>query len=74
MGNEPLLIGKKAAAQALGISPRSLDNLISSGELKTRRIGRRRLISWRALQEFARSDHMLPRRQDAEPVEEADRQ
>ena len=52
-----LLIDKKTASSLLSISLRSLDYLISCGELKTRRIGRRRLIERRELERFARRDH-----------------
>jgi excisionase family DNA binding protein len=55
---EPILIGKKQAAQLLAISLRSIDNLISRKELRTRRIGRRCLIEWRELLRFARRDHV----------------
>lgn len=53
----PLLCTRKQAAQTLGISLRSLDYLIASRQLPTRRIGRRTQIPYSALQKFVRADH-----------------
>ncbi len=53
----PYLYGRRDAAEALGISIRSLDYLIASGQLPTRRIGRRRLVARSAIEQYARSDH-----------------
>lgn len=58
---EQILISKKDACKALSISLRKLDYLISSKEIAVRRIGRRVLISRRALAEFARRDHLTKR-------------
>lgn len=55
MDLQPILISKKSAAQLLGISPRSVDYLIQRGQLKPRRIGRRVLLSYRSLQQFAQT-------------------
>jgi len=54
---EPILIGKKECATALGVSVRTIENLISRKELPARKVGRRTLIPYRALQAFARHDH-----------------
>ena len=54
---EPLLSPKREAARALGISIRTLENLIALGELKSIRVGRRRLIPTAELVRFARRDH-----------------
>lgn len=62
MENTKLLIDKKSAAGMLSISLRSLENLIASGELKVRAIGRRRLIEQRELERFARRDHQTQRK------------
>jgi excisionase family DNA binding protein len=50
---DPLLAGKKEAGRVLGVSPRTVDYLIEKGELKVKRIGRRVLIPYSALQQFA---------------------
>jgi excisionase family DNA binding protein len=51
---EPLLVSKRDAARFLGVSARTIDNLVQKGELKVRRVGRRVLFSYRVLQQFAR--------------------
>jgi excisionase family DNA binding protein len=55
--DEPLLISKRTAASMLGLSLRTLENIISVKELPVRRIGRRCLIERQALERFARRDH-----------------
>ena len=45
------------AAHRLGISPRTVATLISRKQLTSRKIGRRRVIPVRALEEFLRRDH-----------------
>jgi hypothetical protein len=52
-----ILYGRRDAAEALGISIRSLDYLIASGQLPTRCIGSRRLLTRSAIERYARSDH-----------------
>jgi excisionase family DNA binding protein len=54
---EKLLFSKKEAAMAIGVSIRTLENMISIGEVPTRRIGRRRLIEAQQLARFCRHDH-----------------
>jgi excisionase family DNA binding protein len=51
-----LLYPKAEAAILLGISERSIDYLISSGRLKTKRIGKRNLIPADELRRFVRAD------------------
>lgn len=48
-----LLLDKRGAARVLGISVRTLDYLIASGELKPRKIGRRVLLHYDQLRDFA---------------------
>jgi excisionase family DNA binding protein len=55
--SEQLLISKREAAAMLGLSVRTLENLLSLKELPARRIGRRCLIERQALERFARRDH-----------------
>jgi excisionase family DNA binding protein len=53
-----LLLSVKESAAALGLSCRTVQNLISSKELPVRRIGRRVLIHRKDLEAFARRDHV----------------
>lgn len=53
----PLLYSVPQAARVLSISPRLLWEFIARGELKTRLIGRRRLVPRRELEKFAARDH-----------------
>jgi excisionase family DNA binding protein len=54
---DKLLFTRKASAQALSISLRTLDNLIVSKEILVRRVGRKVLIPAGELDKFARRDH-----------------
>ncbi|MCI0722936.1 MAG: helix-turn-helix domain-containing protein [Acidobacteria bacterium] len=51
---EQLLIGRREAAEALGICLRTVDNLIMRRQLAVRRIGRRVLIPRSELEKIAR--------------------
>ena len=57
---EPVLLSRKQAASLLSISLRALDYLIERREIRTRRIGKRVLISYDEIKRFARSDHPDP--------------
>jgi len=52
-----LLVSKREAAAALGVSVRTIDNLLAHKELVARKIGRRTLIPVTELERFARRDH-----------------
>jgi excisionase family DNA binding protein len=52
-----LLCSKKETADALGVSLRTVDNLIGRKELGFRRVGRRVLIPAKELERFTRYDH-----------------
>jgi excisionase family DNA binding protein len=54
-----LLFSQKEAARILGISLRTLQNLITAREISVRRIGRRVLIYRKDLEMFARRDHAV---------------
>ena len=56
--NEKVLYTKREAAELLSISIRSLDYLITSRQLPTRRIGRRVLVHRNAIERFAQTDHI----------------
>jgi len=51
---EPLLVSKRAAAVTLGLSLRSIDELIASKSLRSVRVGRRRLLRYADLERFSR--------------------
>jgi excisionase family DNA binding protein len=53
-----LLYSKQEAAETLSVSRRTIDNLITNGELVTRRIGSRVLIPYSCLVQFTRRDHI----------------
>jgi excisionase family DNA binding protein len=53
---DKLLCSKREAAEALGCSIRTIENLISRKELVSRRVGRRRMIPCAALTQFSRRD------------------
>lgn len=52
-----LLYPVPTAARILGISPRLLWEFIARGEVKTRKIRARRLVSRKELERFASKDH-----------------
>jgi len=52
-----LAVSIREAAQRLSVSPRTVATLVARKELASRRIGRRRVIPVRALEEFLRRDH-----------------
>jgi len=52
-----LLCSKKETADALGVSLRTVDNLIGRKELAVRRVGRRVLIPAKEVERFTRHDH-----------------
>jgi excisionase family DNA binding protein len=54
-----LLFSQREAAGILGISVRTLQNLIGSKQIPVRRIGRRVLIHRKDLEMFARRDHAV---------------
>jgi excisionase family DNA binding protein len=59
MDDKVLAVNVPEAARRLGISPRTLATLLAQRRLPSRRIGRRRLIPVRALEEFLLQDHAI---------------
>jgi excisionase family DNA binding protein len=57
----PILVTIKDAANLLSVCPRTVQNLIVAKKLKTRKVGRRTLLSYRELLEFSRHDHTTTR-------------
>jgi excisionase family DNA binding protein len=62
---EPLALSPADAAKFLGISKRSVSNLIIAGKVIARRHGRRTLVETASLREFLAS---LPRKTEREPL------
>jgi hypothetical protein len=54
---EKLLYSKQAAAEALSLSVRSIDYLITTQRLPMRRVGGKVMIPANAVRRFARGDH-----------------
>jgi len=53
----PLVVNKREAAALLGVCLRTIDNFIARKELPCRRFGKRVLIPYAALMNFAKRDH-----------------
>lgn len=54
---DKLLVSQDEAAQLLSISKRSVEYLVATGQLTTRRIGTRALIPIEEVRKYARFDH-----------------
>ncbi len=61
MDDKVVAVNVPEAARRLGISPRTVATLLAQKELPSRKIGRRRVIPIRALEEFIRRDHATSR-------------
>jgi excisionase family DNA binding protein len=59
---EQILLSRRDAAMALGVSLRTIDYLISRGELRARPIGRRKMVARVELERFARTGPKLEKR------------
>lgn len=57
---EPLLYGRKASAEMLSVSVRTIDYMTAHGELEWKKIGRRTLITATSLKKAARCNHYGP--------------
>lgn len=69
-----LLYDRKSAALQLSISVRSLDYIIAGGQLETRRIGRKVLVTRASLMRYAAGNHYaITSRSDADAVASGDR-
>jgi excisionase family DNA binding protein len=56
----PLAVDTREAARLLSVSPRTIQNYIAARLLPARKIGRRTVISVRALENFMRTDQPSP--------------
>jgi hypothetical protein len=66
--------GKRETSALLGISVRTLENLVAMREIIPRRIGRRVLFEAREIERFARRDHKTkPERKGNENAGESPR-
>ena len=54
---EKLLYSRRDTAEALSLSVRSIDYLVTTGRLSARRVGGKILIPASAIRRFAREDH-----------------
>jgi excisionase family DNA binding protein len=63
MTDTKILFSKKAAAEMLDLSVRTVDYLLASGELEYRKVGRKVLIPRVALTRFASGDHAIEKNQ-----------
>jgi len=61
VSQDVVAVGMIEAARRLGVSPRTVATLVARKELPSRRIGRRRVIPVRALEEFLDRDHVTSR-------------
>jgi excisionase family DNA binding protein len=52
-----LAVGMSEAARRLGLSPRTVATLVSRRQLRSRKVGRRRIIPVSALEVFVRGGH-----------------
>jgi excisionase family DNA binding protein len=52
-----LLLSRKESSALTGLSLRTISKLIAAGELRSIRVGRRRLIPRSAITRFVQSDH-----------------
>jgi excisionase family DNA binding protein len=55
-----LAVDIRTAAEMLSVSPRTIQNYIAAKMLPARKIGRRTVITVRALESFLRVDQSLP--------------
>ncbi len=65
---EKLLYSRRDAAEALSLSVRSVDYLITTGRLTCRKVGGKILIPAGAVRRFAREDHPEPVRSTQPPL------
>lgn len=55
--SEALAVSIEEAARRLSLSPRTVATLVATRELRSIKVGRRRVVPVKALQDFLRRDH-----------------
>lgn len=60
-GNRPLVHGRLAGAARLGVSLRTFDELLATKQIKSLRVGRRRMVSEESLVEFIKRQERASR-------------
>lgn len=56
---EKLLLSKREAAEALGCSVRTIENMIARKQLVSRRLGKRRMVPYAAVAQLAKRDTLV---------------
>jgi excisionase family DNA binding protein len=56
---EKLLLSKREAAEALGCSVRTIENMVARKQLASRRLGKRRMIPCAAVAQLAKRDTLV---------------
>jgi excisionase family DNA binding protein len=65
MLSKKILFSLKEVSLLAGLSPRTVTKLATSGELKSIRVGRRRLVHRDELDRFARRNHSTTKQQES---------
>ncbi len=59
MNGSVLAVNVPEAARLLGLSPRTVAALVATKKIVSRKIGRRRVITVQALEDFLNKDHRI---------------
>ena len=70
MDDQLLAVDIREAARQLSLSPRTVANLVSTRELPSRKVGRRRIIPVTALEAFIRREHSVAQVELAKDLKE----
>jgi excisionase family DNA binding protein len=62
MEEQVLAVNMREAARRLGVSARTVATLVARNELRSRKVGRRRVIPVAALERFLTIDHLTGKR------------
>jgi Helix-turn-helix domain len=65
MQPKKLAVDMAAAASMISVSTRTLQQYVAAGIIPTKKIGRRRVVTVSALEEFLRNDHASPTQGEA---------
>lgn len=67
MLGKKILLSLKEVSALVGLSPRTTTKVVASGELKSIRVGRRRLVHRDELDRFAHRNHSTRSQQESVP-------